>query len=229
MKTTNLQLETSNTLLRNSFTYMFIGLLITAGVPAYIMISGNTQLLAAIQRYYWPLIIAEFAVVLILSFAINKISSAAAKFLFFGYALLNGYVFSILTMFIPITLLIYALAITSMMFLVLSVYGYMTREDLGKYSGIFMGALITLIILSIVNIFIKAPLFYWMVSVFGVVLFAALIAFDVNRIKALAYELSGGDEELIKKMGIMGALALYLDFLNLFVYVVRLLGGNSRD
>ena len=186
MRSTNIQLEASNTLLRNSFAYMFIGLLITMAVPSYILMTNNNELLSAIQRFYWPLIIAEFVVVLILSLAINKISSGMARILFFGYALLNGYVFSILTMFIPVPLLVYALGVTSVMFLVLAIYGYMTHEDLGKYSGILMGALVTLIILSVVNIFIKAPMFYWLVSVFGVILFSVLIAFDVNRIKALA-------------------------------------------
>lgn len=228
---TSMNVSTTNNLLRNSFLYMFVGLLITAGVPTYILLTNNTELLYSIQRYYWPLIIGEFAVVMILSFAINKISLGMARLMFFGYALLNGFVFSIFTLIFPIQILIYALGVTSLMFLVIAIYGYTTSEDLSKYSRILFGALITLVILSVINIFIKAPVFFWMVSVIGVVLFSALIAFDVNRIKNMAYELADGDEEMVDKLGVMGALTLYLDFINLFIFVLRLFGGNgsSRD
>ncbi|MGL6114626.1 Bax inhibitor-1/YccA family protein [Cetobacterium sp. SF1] len=222
-------ISTTNNLLRSSFLYMFVGLLITAAVPAYVLFTNNVGLLSAVQRFYLPLIIAEFAVVMVLSFAINKISVGMARILFFGYALLNGFVFSILTIAVPIQLLIYALAVTSIMFLVIAIYGYVTTEDLSQYSKILFGALIALVILSVINIFINAPAFYWMVSVFGVVLFSALIAFDVNRIKNMAYEIADGDEELVGKLGVMGALTLYLDFINLFVYVLRLFSGNKRD
>lgn len=230
MGTGYLNVSATNNLLRKTFLYMFIGLLITACVPTYIVMTNNTNMLAMIQTYYWPLIIAEFVVVLVLSFAINKLSLSMARILFFGYALLNGFVFSIFTLFFSIYILIYALAVTAVMFLGIAIYGYTTNEDLSKYSRILFGALIGLVILSVINIFIKAPAFYWMVSVFGVVLFSALIAFDVNRIKNMAYEVSDGDSEMIGKLGVMGALALYLDFINLFVFILRLFGGgSSRD
>ncbi|MBC2856660.1 MAG: Bax inhibitor-1/YccA family protein [Cetobacterium sp.] len=230
MGNTYMNVSVTNDLLRKTFVYMFIGLLITAGVPAYIILTKNTSLLNMIQTYYWPLIIAEFVVVLVLSFAINKISVGMAKILFFAYAFLNGFVFSIFTLFFSIYILTYALGITSLMFLVIAIYGYTTNEDLGKYSKIMFGGLITLVILSVINIFIKAPVFYWLVSVFGVIIFSAMIAFDVNRIKAMAYELSGGNESDIEKMGVIGALSLYLDFVNLFVYILRLVGGgNNKD
>ena len=221
----------TNGLLRKSFLNMFIGLLVTISVPAFILSTNNVKMLQMIQTAYLPLIIAEFIVVIYLSARLEKLSIGTCKILFFGYALLNGFVFSLFTMIFPIGILLYALAITSTLFLVMALYGYTTHEDLSKYGNILKGALITMIILSLLNMFLGVPALYWMISVFGVVLFSVLIAYDVNRIKKLALSISEDEDEngdTMEKYGIMGALMLYLDFVNLFVYVLRIVGGK-RD
>lgn len=215
----------SNKLLRTAFTYMILGLLVTFLVPVYIMFSKNGFMLAGyIAKFYTPIIILEFATVLLFSFRIYKVSLMSAKLMFFFYSFLNGLVFSLIGMMFMGNLMIiaYALLTTIVMFTVIAVYGYTTNEDLSNYGGYLKTGLISLIIMSLINIFLHAPMFYWAVTILGVVVFSALTAFDVNRIKNMAYEAAEGDDEIVGKLGIVGALNLYLDFINLFLYILRI-------
>lgn len=215
----------SNKLLRTSFTYMILGLLVTFLVPAYIMFSENGFVLAVyIAKFYTPIIILEFATVLLFSFRIYKVSLMSAKLMFFFYSFLNGLVFSLIGMMFMGNLMIiaYSLLTTIVMFTVIAVYGYTTNEDLSNYGGYLKTGLISLIIMSLINMFFHAPMLYWTVTILGVVIFSALIAYDVNRIKNMAYEVAEGDDEIIGKLGIVGALNLYLDFINLFLYIIRI-------
>lgn len=215
----------SNKLLRTSFTYMILGLLVTFLVPAYIMLSENGFVLAGyIAKFYTPIIILEFATVLLFSFRIYKVSLMSAKLMFFFYSFLNGLVFSLIGMMFIGNLMIiaYSLLTTIVMFTVIAVYGYTTNEDLSNYGGYLKTGLISLIIMSLINMFLHAPMLYWTVTILGVVIFSALIAYDVNRIKNMAYEVAEGDDEIIGKLGIVGALNLYLDFINLFLYIIRI-------
>ncbi len=107
------------------------------------------------------------------------------------------------------------------------IYGYTTQEDLSSYRRFFMIALISLIILSIINIFLKANMLEWIITIAGTVIFTGLIAYDVNRIKWISYQLADGDNEVMEKMGIIGALSLYLDFVNLFFYILRIFGRKK--
>lgn len=215
----------SNKLLRTSFTYMILGLLVTFLVPGYIIFSENGFVLAGyIAKFYTPIIILEFATVLLFSFRIYKVSLMSAKLMFFFYSFLNGLVFSLIGMMFMGNLMIiaYSLLTTIVMFTVIAVYGYTTNEDLSNYGGYLKTGLISLIIMSLINIFFHAPMLYWTVTILGVVIFSALIAYDVNRIKNMAYEVADGDDEIIGKLGIVGALNLYLDFINLFLYIIRI-------
>lgn len=215
----------SNKLLRTSFTYMILGLLVTFLVPAYIMFSESGFVLAGyIAKFYTPIIILEFATVLLFSFRIYKVSLMSAKLMFFFYSFLNGLVFSLIGMMFIGNLMIiaYSLLTTIVMFTVIAVYGYTTNEDLSNYGGYLKTGLISLIIMSLINMFFHAPMLYWTVTILGVVIFSALIAYDVNRIKNMAYEVADGDDEIIGKLGIVGALNLYLDFINLFLYIIRI-------
>ena len=215
----------SNKLLRTSFTYMILGLLVTFLVPGYIIFSENGFVLAGyIAKFYTPIIILEFATVLLFSFRIYKVSLMSAKLMFFFYSFLNGLVFSLIGMMFIGNLMIiaYSLLTTIVMFTVIAVYGYTTNEDLSNYGGYLKTGLISLIIMSLINMFLHAPMLYWTVTILGVVIFSALIAYDVNRIKNMAYEVAEGDDEIIGKLGIVGALNLYLDFINLFLYIIRI-------
>lgn len=212
----------SNKLLRTSFTYMILGLLVTFLVPVYIIFFDYT-LIYYIARFYTPIIILEFVTVMLFSFRIHKTSTGVAKLMFFFYSFLNGLVFSLIGIVVGDLYIVgYALLTTIVMFTVIAIYGYITKEDLSNYGGFLRTGLITLIIMSLINIFFNVPSLYWAVTILGVVIFSALIAYDVNRIKAMAYELADGDDEVIGKLGIIGALNLYLDFINLFLYILRI-------
>ena len=212
----------SNKLLRSSFLYMILGLLVTFLVPVY-MIFFNNNLINFIIRGYYAILIAEVILVMVLSARIEKISPMSAKILFFVYSILNGLVFSMIGLAVgDIFLIGYTLVITIVMFGLLAIYGYTTKEDLSNYGGYLKTSLLTLLIVSILNIFLKAPMLYWIVSIGGVVIFSALTVYDVNKIKQLAYRISDGDPEMVEKLGIIGALELYLDFINIFLYLLRI-------
>ena len=212
----------SNKLLRSSFLYMILGLLVTFLVPVY-MIFFNNNLINFIIRGYYAILIAEVMLVMVLSARIEKISPMSAKILFFVYSILNGLVFSMIGLAVgDIFLIGYTLAITIVMFGLLAIYGYTTKEDLSNYGGYLKTSLLTLLIVSVLNIFLKAPMLYWIVSIGGVVVFSALTVYDVNKIKQLAYRISDGDPEMVEKLGIIGALELYLDFINIFLYLLRI-------
>ena len=212
----------SNKLLRSSFLYMILGLLVTFLVPVY-MIFFNNNLINFVIRGYYAILIAEVILVMVLSARIEKISPMSAKILFFAYSILNGLVFSMIGLAVgDIFLIGYTLVITIVMFGLLAIYGYTTKEDLSNYGGYLKTSLLTLLIVSILNIFLKAPMLYWIVSIGGVVVFSALTVYDVNKIKQLAYRISDGDPEMVEKLGIIGALELYLDFINIFLYLLRI-------
>lgn len=224
---TNISTEVSNTFVRKVMLNMIGGLIITTLVPVYVFFF-NSQLLYTLAGYFKIIAFAELALVFFLSLGINKMSSGTARFLFYIYALMNGILFSSLAfVFQPMSIL-YTLGVAVIMFIVIGIYGYATKEDLTKYSKFLMTGLITIIIVSLINFFIKAPMLYWMGTILGVVIFSGLIAFDINRIKYIAYEIAGNDEEMVEKMGIIGALNLYLDFINLFLYLLRIF-GKKRD
>ncbi|WP_177160877.1 Bax inhibitor-1/YccA family protein [uncultured Fusobacterium sp.] len=212
----------SNKLLRSSFLYMILGLLVTFLVPVY-MIFFNNNLINFVIRGYYAILIAEVMLVMVLSARIEKISPMSAKILFFVYSILNGLVFSMIGLAVgDIFLIGYTLAITIVMFGLLAIYGYTTKEDLSNYGGYLKTSLLTLLIVSVLNIFLKAPMLYWIVSIGGVVVFSALTVYDVNKIKQLAYRISDGDPEMVEKLGVIGALELYLDFINIFLYLLRI-------
>ena len=212
----------SNKLLRSSFLYMILGLLVTFLVPVY-MIFFNNSMINFVIRGYYVILIAEIILVMVLSARIEKISPMSAKILFFVYSILNGLVFSMIGLAVgDIFLIGYTLAITIVMFSLLAIYGYTTKEDLSNYGGYLKTSLLTLLIVSVLNIFLKAPMLYWIVSIGGVVVFSALTVYDVNKIKQLAYRISDGDPEMVEKLGIIGALELYLDFINIFLYLLRI-------
>lgn len=217
----NQDVSTNNKLLRSAFSYMVLGLLVTFSVPAYILFF-NQYFLGTIFKFYLPIIIGEFVLVITLSAGINKISKSTAAFMFFLYSFLNGLLFSLIGAAYNLDVIFYALLTTIVMFTVLAIYGYTTNEDLSKYGGFLKTGLISLILMSLINLFFKVPSLYWMVTILGVVLFSALICFDVNRIKRMTYQISSGNEEAVGKMGIIAALTLYLDFINLFLYLLRI-------
>lgn len=210
--------------MRSVYARMFLGLLVTAFTSLFI--AGNQTLVTAIfgsKFLFFGLMIAELGVVIVLSSMINKLSSATAALLFYLYAILNGVVLtSILFVYSPAAIF-KTFLITAGTFGAMSIYGYTTKQDLSKIGSYLVMALIGLIVCSIVNIFLQSTGFDWAISLLGVAIFVGLTAWDTQKIKAMAM---ATDEENLGKLATMGALSLYLDFINLFLYLLRFFGRD---
>ena len=222
----DIDIRSSNNFLRKVFLYMILGIAISFGTGAYLLFF-NQGLLYVLFDYYKFLVIAELAMVFSISFLINKISASFARILFLAYSLVNGITLTTIGIIYAPQVIFYAFMTTLTIFVVTAIYGYTTQEDLSSYRRFFIIALISLIVLSIFNVFMKVGMLEWVITIAGVVIFTGLIAYDVNRIKALSYELADGDNEAMEKMGIIGALNLYLDFINLFIYILRIFGRKK--
>ena len=222
----DIDVRSSNNFLRKVFLYMILGIAISFGTGAYLLYF-NQGLLSTLFNYYQFLVIAELAMVLSISFFINKMSSSLARSLFFAYSLVNGITLTVIGLIYAPQVIFYSFMITLTIFIVTAIYGYTTQEDLSSYRRFFMIALISLIALSIFNAFMRVGMLEWVITIAGVVIFTGLIAYDVNRIKAISYQLADGDNETMEKMGIIGALNLYLDFINLFIYILRIFGRKK--
>ncbi len=220
--------EASTIFLAKVFNWMAIGLGLTGVVAWYMAFSGMAAQLAG-SSLFMVLIIAELGLVFYLSARINKIQAGTATGLFLGYAGLNGVTLSMVFLAYTGSSIAATFFITAGMFGSMAVYGLVTKRDLsGMGSFLFMG-LIGIIIASVVNIFLKSSSLYWAISLIGVFVFVGLTAYDVQKIKNMGEQgIMEQGEDAIQKGAIMGALALYLDFINLFLMLLRFFGG-SRD
>lgn len=220
--------EASSVFLAKVFNWMAIGLGVT-GLVAYVTAySGLAQMIMATPLFF-VLIIAELGLVFYLSARIDKIQAATATALFTGYSVLNGLTLSMIFLAYTSSSIAATFFITAGMFGAMAIYGMVTKRDLsGLGSFMFMG-LVGILIASVVNIFLKSSSLYWAISMIGVLVFTGLTAYDVQKIKRMGEEgiMAQGDSA-IRKGAIMGALALYLDFINLFLMLLRFFGG-SRD
>ena len=209
-------------IMRQVYTWMVLGMLVTAGV-AYVTATTALINLAANPIILLVAIIAEFGVVLVISRGLNRLSAGMATMLFIVYAGLNGFTLSILLLVFNIGSVFLAFAATAGLFAVMSVIGYTTRVDLSKMGTYLMMGVIGLVIAIVINLFVGSSLLDMLISVAGVLIFTALTAYDTQRIGRMAAEMSlNGDQAL--KFGIFGALKLYLDFINMFLFVLRLTG-----
>ncbi len=214
-----------NAVMRNVYGWMTMGLLVTATIALAVANSGFFPS----QAVLWLAIIAQFGIVLGLSFAIKRISATAAGMLFFVYSALTGFTFSILFLAFSLGSIAAAFFSTAGVFGAMTIVGMTTKTDLTKYSSYFMMGLIGVIIASVINIFIGSSALDFLISIFGVLLFTGLTAYDTQRIARMAasQEMKVDSQDTLK-FSIMGALTLYLDFINLFLFMLRLFGGG-RD
>jgi FtsH-binding integral membrane protein len=220
--------EASSIFLAKVFNWMAMGLGLTGFIAYFTASSGLARAIVG-SPLFFILIIAELGMVFYLSARISKIQAATASGLFIGYSVLNGLTLSAVFLAYTSSSIAGTFLITAGMFGAMAIYGLATKRDLsGLGSFLFMG-LIGILIASVVNIFLQSSGMSWMISFLGVLIFTGLTAYDVQKIKNMGEEgiLSQG-EEAIKKGSIMGALALYLDFINLFLMLLRFFGG-SRD
>ncbi|MGL5658662.1 MAG: Bax inhibitor-1/YccA family protein [Cetobacterium sp.] len=221
----SIEISTKNSFLRKVFMQMFLGLLVTGGVSWYVV--QSQPLISFVANYMTFIIVAELLLVLGINFGINKISSGTAKFLFIAYSAMNGLVLSVVMLIYNPYSILYVLGVTSLIFVGMTIYGLKTKEDLSSYDGFFKGGLIALVIVSLLNLFLKISILGWFISVCAVVLFTALIAYDINRIVKI-FQSNDLTEEDYNKFSTIGALMLYLDFVNLFLNLLRLFGKRNN-
>lgn len=217
-------------LMRQVYLWMTTGLLVTAAVSIGVATSPAIQEVAYNPPVLIGAIIAELALVIALSWGLRRMSPGVAIAMFFVYAALNGLTLSLIFFAYSLGSISAAFFTTAGLFGAMTVVGFTTQVDLSKYSSYFMMGLIGLVIAMVVNIFLGSGPLDFVISLVGVVLFTALTAYDTQKIKNMAADPTiEADGSLSMKLSIMGALTLYLDFINLFLFLVRLFGGGSRD
>lgn len=204
---------------------MFLGLLVTAFVALWCQTSPAVINFFLTNSWsMWLLIIAELGLVIGITGAINRLSSTAATGLFYLFAVVNGLMlFPIFMVYSPDSIA-KTFFITAGVFGAMSVYGYFTSQNLAKMGSFLVMALIGLIVVSVVNIFLKSSGLDWIISGVGVLLFIGLTAWDTQQIKTMAQQAPGSS---VGKLATIGALSLYLDFINLFLYLLRFFGNRD--
>lgn len=207
-----------------TFGWMTLGLALTFAVMVGSYASGLVQYMLSVPALM-VLAGAELATVLILSARIGKLSVGAARGLFFFYAVLNGLVFSTYFLYFQVTSLIFAFGVTALYFGIMAGVGYFTKVDLSRLRTILIGGLILLIVFNFAGIFLGFGGMERLLCFAGVAVFLGFTAYDTQKIKALHAAFSH-DPAMLARASIMSALQLYLDFVNLFLYILRLFDRN---
>jgi hypothetical protein len=201
------------------YQWMAMGLALT-GLAAFVTVTNASLLGFLLHGGMWVLFIAEFILVIWLTRSLQKISAQAATIGFLAYSVLNGMTISGIFLVYTAVSISSTFFITAMTFAGVSVYGWVTKQDLTSVGSFCFMALIGVIVASIVNIFFHSPIFYWIVSYCGVAVFIGLTAYDTQRLKAIHQSMTNAPEQL----AIVGALMLYLDFINMFLFLLQIFG-----
>ncbi|HEX7005903.1 MAG TPA: Bax inhibitor-1/YccA family protein [Alphaproteobacteria bacterium] len=207
------------------YNYMMFGLALTGGVAYAVASVPAIQSVIFGSGLMWLFILAPIGLVLLLSFRVHKMSFASAQLTYWAYAALNGIALS--TIFLAYTgeSIARVFFITAAAFGALSLYGYTTKKDLSGWGSFLFMGLIGIIIAAVVNMFIASSALQFAISVIGVLVFAGLTAYDTQQIKEMYYAVDSS--EIAGKKAIMGALRLYLDFLNMFIMLMQLFGNRN--
>lgn len=215
-------------LMRKVYLWMTLALVIT-GFTAYYVASSEALMMALFsnQIIFWGLVIGELVLVFSLSAAINKLSLTAATLMFVLYSVINGATMSFIFLVYTASSITNVFFITAATFAVMAFFGYFTKTDLTSWGKILMMALIGIIIATIVNIFTKSEGLAVILNYLGVLVFVGLTAYDSQKIKQMLMQAPDAGEGA-QKVALLGALSLYLDFINLFIYLLRIL-GSKRD
>lgn len=211
-------------LMRKVYVWMALALLIT-GMTAYYVATSPVLMNAILTNkvLFWGLFIAEFALVAGVSAAINRLSLLTATLMFLLYSVINGATLSIIFLVFQLSSIATVFFITAGTFGIMALIGYTTKKDLSSMGRILFMALIGLVIATVVNIFIKSDGMTMILSYIGVLVFVGLTAYDSQKIKQMLRQATDVDEGT-KKIALLGALSLYLDFVNLFLYLLRIFG-----
>ena len=228
VKDTNVSKTAQSTLMRSVYTWMTLALAIT-GLTAMYMAKSLTVINMMMQNsmLFWGVLIAEVVLVMYMSARFNKISFTTATLLFISYSILNGVTLSILFLVYTASSIATTFFVTAGTFGAMALFGYVTKKDLTRIGSLCIMGVIGLIIASVVNMFLHNTMMDMIISYVGVLLFVGLTAYDAQKIKHL---LSGDDIEVnesTQKIALLGALTLYLDFINLFIYLLRILGDRK--
>ena len=209
------------------YGWMSIGLALT-GTVAYFVASSPIllQMIFGNRLVFWGLVIGELLMVGYLAAAVTRMSAATATLVYMLYAVLNGVTLSGIFIMYTGASIVGTFLITGGTFAAMSAYGYFTKQDLTRAGNLLYMALIGLVIATAVNIFFRNPIMYWIITYAGILIFVGLTAYDTQKIKQMNIIGNEGTEEDHKE-AIMGALTLYLDFINLFLYLLRLFGRSN--
>lgn len=216
-----------------TFGIMFLGLLVTFALAAYLSMTFNGQFLLLRALYAFPyahlvILVAQLIVVIAMSAMIQKLSPAAATACFFVYSVLTGLTFSVIFLAYEVTSLALVFGFTALYFGGMAVFGYLTHIDLSRIRSVLMGGLIAIIIANVLMLFIPGlQVMDRVLCTVGIIIFLGFTAYDTQKIKAYYYGFQG-DDAMLKKASVISALELYLDFINLFLYLLRLF-GKSKD
>ncbi len=218
-----------NDFIRSVYNWMGVGLALTGFIAFYV--ANNETLLKLIfgnQLIFFGLIIGELALVFTLSARIGRMQASTATGLFVLYAALNGLTLSFIFIVYTKSSIASTFFICAATFVVCSIYGYTTKRDLTSVGGFLTMGLIGIIIASLVNIFIRSSAMSMIISYIGVLVFVGLTAYDTQQLKNMALNQPAGVEAgVVRKGAILGALKLYLDFINLFLMLLRILGNRE--
>lgn len=207
--------------LTQAFGWMFAGLLLTAGV-AYVVQTSETLVTAA-SGLFLPLFIVQIGLVVAISAGINRLSATVALGLFFVYAALMGVTLSFIFIAYNIGSIAAAFVSAAGMFGAAAAYGAITKRSLASIGGYAFMGLIGIVIASVVNLFMRSDSVSWVISILGIGIFVVLTAWDVQKISRGQFAAATGSME---KGAVLGALSLYLDFINIFLFLLRLMGGR---
>ena len=212
------------------FSWMFIALAITAATAYYVASTPSIMQLmiteTGLSIFGWVVMLAPIGFVLLMSFRFQKLSALSLSSLFLVYSILVGLSISFIFMIYTKGSIATTFGVTSLTFGIMAIAGYTTKTDLTKFGSILMMALIGIIVASLVNFFLKSESMQYLISFIGVLVFTGLTAYDVQKLKKIGTEMTAGQEST-RKYAIMGALSLYLDFINLFLFLLRFLGRRN--
>ena len=218
---------TLNQYMARTFGWMFVGLMVTFALAAALAFTDTVYYLFSIPYVHYILLIAELAVVMVMSTNVQSRSVGTTRTLFVAYSILNGLVFSFYFVVFDVINLVFIFALTALFFGGFALYGRFTKTDLSRMGPLLIGGLIFLVIANLLSMFINFTAMERTICMVGIVVFLCFTAYDTQKIKA-NYEYFYGDEAMLQKASIFSALQLYLDFINLFLYLLRFMGRNQK-
>ncbi|WP_025120206.1 MULTISPECIES: Bax inhibitor-1/YccA family protein [unclassified Serratia (in: enterobacteria)] len=209
------------------YGWMTCGLLLTAFVSWY---AAHTpaiiNFIFSSQITFFGLIILQFGLVFVISGMVNRLSGTMATALFMLYSALTGLTLSSIFIAYTYSSIASTFVVTAGMFGAMSLYGYTTKRDLSGFGSMLFMGLIGIVLASLVNIWLKSPALMWAITYIGVLVFVGLTAYDTQKLKAMGEQLNADDKDSFRKYAIVGALTLYLDFINLFLMLLRIFGNR---